>query len=505
MASWLGVEYYEGPVNPYAGVTPTRSATGTPTALVLIVEGLNSTTQPDLLPPTGWNYEGLVVCGTPNIGYAIYSAPATITDGGWRTTIASDRYLSSVRFAIHTFAGDDIDLDEIIRVFEPLSIAVGNPAAEAPNVPAPSVDALAGEVVVSHYYQAQSTTAVGTPTTGFTRVTDLDTFGYRRSTLIRNVSADETTGTISHNSNVAYQGRALLSMVIGVSSGPTPVTSATDVALAVQLARSATLGLSTAVQAPQSASTSLALAVRAARTATSSVALAIEQAASASTLVRLAVQAAGSASTSVAAALQVARSASADLDLAVQQAQSAGADVSLQVQAAHDAGTDVSLMVQAGVSASVAVNVAVQALRTATMALTVAVSQENTASTSVATAVRDRHTAGTSVSLQVQEDGAMLVMVQVAVQFAASAAASLSVAVAEARSAGASVAAALALRHTAGVAASIAKQIRRLSTLGVSVYVFDPESNVTYDQAFIVAPPARDWRVEGRQRNWRVS
>lgn len=84
--------------------------------------------------------------------------------------------------------------------------------------PSPTVTVEEGDLVLSDFFQPQSLNAVGTPTSGFTRIyeadADDDTAEGRRSVLLREDAPAGATGSITHGASSAYTARAALTIAI---------------------------------------------------------------------------------------------------------------------------------------------------------------------------------------------------------------------------------------------------------------------------------------------------
>jgi hypothetical protein len=159
-----------------------------------------------VLPPDGWTDRGSIYSPSQGTGFIVCTAPGTVTDFTWQT--ASGNSFGAV-IAIARCSG--VNNTTPIRDIQTLS---GDFAAA--NTPAPAGTASAGDVVFSGLVQTQSATAFGTPQADYTRIVDYTTDN-GVSVLVRQNVAAGSTGTISHNSNIPFQGRALVTVVLAAA------------------------------------------------------------------------------------------------------------------------------------------------------------------------------------------------------------------------------------------------------------------------------------------------
>jgi hypothetical protein len=205
---WISVTSSSGPVNT-SGFTPTYPASvGAADTLVCVITVISATGAPAMTAPEGWSYVGgaFTDFGTNNnIGAAVYVASGSDYLGLWSLPV-----LETVQFDIHRISGASITP---VRVFAGTAAHLDGFSIGSADMPSPSVTAVEGDLVMSHYYQPQTATAVGTPQDGYTRVVDSDAPS-RRSTIIRASAPAGATGPISHNANAPWEARAAFSLVI---------------------------------------------------------------------------------------------------------------------------------------------------------------------------------------------------------------------------------------------------------------------------------------------------
>lgn len=348
---------------------------------------------------------------------------------------------------------------------------------------------------------------------GWTQLANVDRGVVAGCLAARDLQTSDSESVAAGTWRIASDSWASLAYVIRKpASGSTTYTLATSLAMAVQLARSASASVAVPVQDGKTAGTAVAMALQESHTAQSQIAAAVSQARAASMVLALGVQAAAEAGFSAGLAVQQAMAAAATLDMAVSRAESASASVALQVQAAAEASASVDLMVQSGASQSVSAAVLVQELKQAVQDVALAVQQAQTAAMSLTAAVQTQRdaglsiglaallarSAGVSVDLQVQDGASVALAVQAAVQFARQASASLSAAVAALVTAGTSVRAAVSLQNTLGAAMTAAISARATSGVSASLYVLTDEP----DELFPLAGQTQTFELTGQSQGF---
>lgn len=201
---WEGVASTSGNLNQGgSGVVLTKpSGTVSTDALVAVMTGVTTARAAQLEVPTGWTLRGSIhTTFSGNLGVLIYTAAGNVADNAWKISVFE---FEMGYFDVHRVSGVDLaaPVDSLVTredgAWGLWSLA---------DMPTPSVTVSSGGAVISHYYQAQSSTAVGTPTSGYTRVVDSDAIA-RRSTVVQSNMSAGSTGEISHNANASWEARA---------------------------------------------------------------------------------------------------------------------------------------------------------------------------------------------------------------------------------------------------------------------------------------------------------
>lgn len=145
-----------------------------------------------MVAPTGWTAVlGSVAPGQPT-SMRVFTAPAS-----------------------GLLVGDFFNIEGQVFVFRvPGTLRVGAVQAyhwsNSPgiNAPTPSVDAVAGDTILSFYQELQGANALGAPTTGYTRIYErTDGDGTKVSVLSRESAPAGATGPISHNGDAQWNSR----------------------------------------------------------------------------------------------------------------------------------------------------------------------------------------------------------------------------------------------------------------------------------------------------------
>jgi hypothetical protein len=208
-AAWESVASTVGSIGG-AGTTPTRpSGVVSTDLLVLVLSSITTANTAAITVPSGWTLRGEAYSEIADVGHAIFTASGSVADAAWATGGAT----ANVAFDMHRISG--ANLTTPVRSFTGRTTVTWTPVSSA-DMPSPAATATAGDLVFAHYHQPQSSTAVGTPTAGYTRRVTEGTAD-RRSTLTRaNVSAG-TTGEISHNASAAWEGRTSSTVLIAAA------------------------------------------------------------------------------------------------------------------------------------------------------------------------------------------------------------------------------------------------------------------------------------------------
>lgn len=200
-----GLAMTSGNLQMGAGVTATKpSGTVAANLLVAVVEVRGN--DRDNVTATGWTpiNEAFSDAGTVG-GLMAFWAPGDVADTTFVLNHAAGSWTS--RVVMHRISGANASTPIRASAISPA------PGTSDPDWPSPTVTVEEGDLVLSDFYQPQATTAVGTPTAGYTRIFDDGTIS-RRSVLLREDAPAGATGPISHNANSAYTSRASMTIAI---------------------------------------------------------------------------------------------------------------------------------------------------------------------------------------------------------------------------------------------------------------------------------------------------
>jgi hypothetical protein len=193
------------------GITAAKPAgTVASDLLVAFLEPNEQLRLQDMAPPTGWTLRGEVYSDfSNNTGTRVWTAAGDVADMLFRMA-TNDTWAGS---AMHVLRVSGVNLADPVRQIETRAAQTWTPAVA--NMPTPTATAVAGDCVLSAYFQLQSGTALGTPTANFTRVVDLDNTFNRYSVVQRSNAPAGATGEISHAAGaVAFEGRVGFTLVL---------------------------------------------------------------------------------------------------------------------------------------------------------------------------------------------------------------------------------------------------------------------------------------------------
>ena len=202
-ASYQSFARTEGNLRQTVGIDAAKPA-GT-VSTDLLVAFLDSNEQlriEDIAPPTGWTLQaGVFSDFSGATGTRVWTAPGDVSDMLFRMA-TNDTWTGGAAYVVRV---SGVNLAAPVRQIATRAAQTWTP--EVANMPTPTVTASEGDCVLSAYVQVQSTTAVGTPTAGYTRGIDQETPN-RVSVVHQSDIAAGATGEISHGAGaVAYEAR----------------------------------------------------------------------------------------------------------------------------------------------------------------------------------------------------------------------------------------------------------------------------------------------------------
>jgi hypothetical protein len=199
---WLG---FASVGSQNTGTVPTIPAGTTATdTLVLVVSYISSADHASMSVPTGWTARGSVFDSSSR-GIAVYTAAGSVAAGSWNPG------MSFGFFDVFRAAG--VNQENPVRGIPSFTGDTWPTGADWPNMPSPSVTAVAGDGVLAFYHGGQTAVLPGAGQAGYTRTVERMVNGSQSALWRSNLDAG-ATGDIAHGYGQAYETRSSITVLL---------------------------------------------------------------------------------------------------------------------------------------------------------------------------------------------------------------------------------------------------------------------------------------------------